>query len=530
MPDEFGPKSTILLILGASKFPRALFAPSEAFEKAAVSLATYFQSNIGYKLPPESLISFFDSDYDPNTLDDQITTRIRTRVQQLRAAGTPARDLIVYYVGHGSFDEQRRYYLALKSTREENQSVSSLRVESLMVTLDHLGNELRKYVIIDACFAAEAAAYTQSRIETAVGQHLSRLPQKGTAFLCSSSRDVVSEFLKDGSNTTFTKALTEVLWNGSADLPSMLSLEDLCRLVERRLADTSDRFIRPEIHTPVQPQGDVANIALFPNGPGRVANAARERELIAQSAITRDYLRGQAEEQERRAQNLRSERRAQDEESRRRLLAEQERERTRQEQPLQRYDSAAEKRFREEAEQVLSGEANGELLGAWLDWKAQELRIQAGAWRQRARDHQDEAATNRDYAGNAWDNVRVQEKTGSDQMAQIHRSHWLELIDKAGAEEKSAAACEDQAEDSELASEYYAKLQSDAARVTVAIAHAQSSGRSFQESVERELAPILGRAHSRRRFRAGFWMWTRRVIITLAILVVLWILGKFGGN
>jgi hypothetical protein len=107
MSVEFGPESTLLLLLGAKTFPRTKLTPSEAFGKAADALTNYFLSDIGFQLPKENFFDFFDSEYDPNTLDDQITTLITTRIVQLRDAGTPARDLIVYYVGHGSFDEQR---------------------------------------------------------------------------------------------------------------------------------------------------------------------------------------------------------------------------------------------------------------------------------------------------------------------------------------------------------------------------------------------------------------------------------------
>ena len=37
-----------------------------------------------------------------------------------------------------------------------------------MVTLNNLECNLRKYVVIDACFAGEGAAYTQSNLETAI--------------------------------------------------------------------------------------------------------------------------------------------------------------------------------------------------------------------------------------------------------------------------------------------------------------------------------------------------------------------------
>jgi hypothetical protein len=299
-----------------------------------------------------------------------------------------------------------------------------------------------------------------------------------------------------------------------------------------RLRDTSDHFIRPQIQTPQQPQGNVAKVALFPNGPRRVANAARDRERIAQSEVTIDYNR--SVEAERRARQAEEHKRdARQADSRRLSHSEQERERSRQAQFLQHYDSVAEKRFREEAEQVHGREPNRELLAEWLEWKTEELRIRAGALRQRAADHRSEAATNREYAANVRENARIHEKTGSDESAEMNRNRGLELDEKAEAHEKLAAAFEDQAEDSQLACEYYANFRSDTALSVESIADARSFGRSFQDSVEKGFAPILSRAHSRRRmarFRAACWKWARRVAITLAILFLLGLLGKLQGN
>jgi Caspase domain len=323
---ESDPRTTLLVVLGASDFPRGKLRSSKAFKHASNSVCFYFLSNIGFGLPIENLFGFFNSEYDQNTLDDEITTRLKTRVQQLQAAGMAATDLIVYYVGHGSFDEQKRYYLALRSTREENQSVSSLRIESLMTTLNNVGHALRKYVIIDACFAGEAA-FSQSGIEDAVGQQIRRLPQKGTTFLCSSARDHISEFLPDESTTIFTEALSWSLWEGRHGLPPKLSFEHLHTIIEDKLIESSERFIRPLILTPVQPEGDIAKVAIFPNGPRRTASLEAEREHEKRIDA---YLCNQADEQARRAARISAEKKARDEEIRQQQLAEQKREQTRQ--------------------------------------------------------------------------------------------------------------------------------------------------------------------------------------------------------
>jgi hypothetical protein len=240
-----------------------------------------------------------------------------------------------------------------------------------MVTLKNVANDLRTFFIIDACFAGQAA-FMQSSPNEAVGTQIRSLspPRRGIAFYCSSSRDVVSEFLPDESNTVFTQALTESLWDGVGNQKAKLSLEDIDRLVIGRLA--KDRtYIRPEIHAPFQPEGNAAEAALFPNGPRRAALEASEQEWIKKEKARLDYIQGQAEEQARRAEKLKAERKAQDEENRRKIEEEQDRERIRQEQALKHYDSEQEKLFCEEAEAARTGDLNTELIKEWLGWKAQ---------------------------------------------------------------------------------------------------------------------------------------------------------------
>jgi hypothetical protein len=511
------------LVLGASKFPRATLQSSKAFEKAATSVAVYFLR--GFDLPIETFFWFFDSVYEPNALDDQIATKVRTRIQQLQTGPNPATDLIVYYVGHGSFDEQRRYYLALKSTRDENQSVSSLHVDALMVTLGRVAGDLRKFVIIDACFAGEAA-FLQSGVNEAVGQQIRRLtpPRRGTAFYCSSSRDVVSEFLRDESNTVFTQALTEVLWQGTPSSSDLLSLEDVNSLVINRLAQDPS-FIRPEIHVPSQPEGNAAaEVKIFPNGPRRTAIAAAQKQLMERQAVILDYIRKQADEQARHAEKLKSEHQAQQDDLRRKILEEQDRERAQQEKALYRYSSEAEKTFCDEAERVQKRELDFDLLKDWLGWKAQELKIQSGTLEQRARDQKGEAATNRFYAGNVRDHLTKAQRVGSDDTIQLLRSSWRECIEKAEAAEQAAADYEDQAEDARFAAEYYMRANSDPELIGSLKAEAQKSGNSFQEVVEQRITPSIKqmqRGRARSRFIANVWKWTVRLAIAFLILSLL---------
>jgi hypothetical protein len=526
MPSAPQPGSTLLVTLGASKFPRIKLKSSTAFDRAATSVYLYFASSIGFGLPVENCFLFFDSPYDPNTLDEQITILVRTRMQQLEFARTPAENLVVYYVGHGSFDEQKRYYLALQSTRQENQSVSSLRVETLMTTLNYVAGNIRKYVIIDACFAGEAV-YSQSDVNTAVARQIRTLPQKGTAFLCSSSRELISEFLRDESNTVFTKALGESLWEGNSKLPSTISLEQLHTVIVEKLSASGQNFINPEIHTPDQPEGDIAKIPIFPNGPRRNANLLAEREQKAKEQQLLAYWQNQREEQARHAEKISADKRARDQEIRRQLLEEQQREEQLQAQALRHYDSEAERKFREEAEDRQNHHLNPDLLVAWFGWKVNESKVLAGALTEEAKTHQSEADKNRYYASNVWDNLQKEEKSGAPSSANMLREHWLELIKTAEREDKVALSLSDQAEDAVMTAEIYSNKMMDIGFVQRRAAEAHATERSFKVIIDSDASISIKRVHTRRgirRFASALWKWTRRIVI---VMLIFFLFGMF---
>jgi hypothetical protein len=527
--DPPAPDTTLVIVLGASQYPRTSLKSSKAFKSAAETICLYFLSNYGFGLPLENLLYFFDSPYDPNTLDDQITTGVLTRIQQLQTIGTAPRDLVVYYVGHGSFDEHRRYVLALQSTRDENQSVSSLRVEALMTTLNQVTKSLRKFVIIDACFAGESVIYSQAKIDDAVRQQFKRLPQKGTVFLCSSSRDFTSEFLPDESNTVFTKALAECLSEGAEGFPAKLSFEYLHQLIEEKLLQGSTDFIRPEIHATWQPEGNIAKIGFFPNGPWRIARSLAEREYTQKKEAYLAYLRYQRDEQIRRAQNIAAEKEEHAGEVRRQLHAESEREHTRKTQKLKHYGSDDEKKFREEAEHVQHRDLNQDLLLEWLRWKSSQNTIHASALRQLAREHQQNASRYDYQASNIWDMVKTARKNGSDQTADLLNQQWHELLDSKKDEQKKATALGDEAEDCDTESRFYAQKANDTPYLTRQAMRARRHTQSLDEAISSQVRFVAKQAQWLRkikRFVQACVTLTRRALIGAMILVILGLMSR----
>src|SRR6266436_5538137 len=150
------PDTTLAITLGASSWPEhPSFEPSDAFRNSADAIRAYLLDQNGLALPRRNLKSIFDSYDDPPVVLDEIVRFLRTRGKELTDAGTSPRDLIVYYVGHGGFaNPSSDFFLAMRSTRRVDPYISSLTANSLSNVLRQEARFLRKYLIIDSCFAA----------------------------------------------------------------------------------------------------------------------------------------------------------------------------------------------------------------------------------------------------------------------------------------------------------------------------------------------------------------------------------------
>ena len=112
----------------------------------------------------------------------------------------------------------------------------------------------------------------------------------------------------------FSDGLLRALRNGHSLLGPRLSLSELGDLVKANFIEAyPDRWVRPEVHSPDQREGDVANIHLFPNAAfaakiideeQRRAEAARAE--AAKAEAEREAHR-KAEEEQRRAEAARAE-------------------------------------------------------------------------------------------------------------------------------------------------------------------------------------------------------------------------------
>jgi hypothetical protein len=282
-PENTVPSSTLIVILGAYEWPYySQLNSSVAFRNSAEDLTNYFLSSTLFNLPRQNIIDLFNSDLSASDMLHEIADFIEKRKSESTRDGLEISNLIIYYVGHGGFvGGQSLYYLAVKSTRQTTAMTSGILVESLASAIKEQTLNLRTFVMIDACFSAAAYQCFQSSPSEVVGVQVQELFRKGVSLLCSSSSKAPSRLLEN--HTMFTSALLEVLNNGSSNNKKFMSFNDVSNLLRERLyAEHQDKAVRPEVHSPLQTQGDITQVELFPNPQFTQLKTISEEDEISQ--------------------------------------------------------------------------------------------------------------------------------------------------------------------------------------------------------------------------------------------------------
>jgi formylglycine-generating enzyme required for sulfatase activity len=265
--------TTLAILLGGSAWPKSpQLAASAAFATSARGFRDYLTDARGFGLPDSNVLDLFDSTRTAPEIVEEIQNYLR---QRMSAQPSP-RDLFLYYTGHGGFISGRDYFLAVRSTIEGLEGTSSIRVSDLAAALRNAARDVRRFLILDCCFAAAAFREFQSTPGAAARlQTLDAFPRRGTTLLCSSSSRSVSIAPEGESYTMFSGALLDVLRHGDPSLETPLSLEDVgFRVGDLIRRKYEDRGVRPEVHSPDQRDEDIARIPIFPNRGGGGAPVA----------------------------------------------------------------------------------------------------------------------------------------------------------------------------------------------------------------------------------------------------------------
>lgn len=269
---EVEPRGTAALILGASAWPRApRLEAAPSFAQSARDVAAYLTDPRGFALPRDNLLDLFDLDAEAIEIQDRIAEFLAGTRARLEADGRKLRDIIIFYVGHGAYDEgpASEFYLAVRRTRAGNELASSLSAGHLARVLRAGGRRARRYVILDCCFAGAVLRefMLQSTLAQAMVQKLRHeFPVEGTALLCSSSSLDPSKAPRGEAHTMFSGALLEVLRGGDPDHDHAFSIEALAEAMTERIRRRfEDAATRPEVHCPDQRTGQVSKVPLFRN-------------------------------------------------------------------------------------------------------------------------------------------------------------------------------------------------------------------------------------------------------------------------
>ena len=271
------PHTTLAILLGASRYPKyATWGENPAFARSARAFRDYLLAVFG--LRHDQLLDLFDSDDHAAEVTRQIRDFLKSHVADADKPARP-RDAIVYYVGHGCFDEGRRYCLSLNATDEEDIATSSLPASSLRKAVDTHGRHLRRYYIMDCCFAREMLKSLMTNDTSLSRKFWDGPAPEGFALLSATSHEDVAFGEPTDEFTLFSGAVVEALRQGDPRLDERLTLAQVCELRHARDSepgsatppDAARRFAQERTRRrgpgPLVPQPRVQ--LLRPGNPGR---------------------------------------------------------------------------------------------------------------------------------------------------------------------------------------------------------------------------------------------------------------------
>ena len=181
----------------------------------------------GLYLRSDNVLDLFDSPQPAPELLKSIVGFLREKSLTIKSTS-----LILYYVGHGAF--VGRIISSDSSSDAELMGASSLRIRDLAKAILRNTSGMRRYLILDCCFAASAyAAFQTAPLQAAVQRTQVELPPEGTALCVASGARDPALAPKDETYTTFTGALLQVLKFGTMACPPEFSFVDIGELTGR---------------------------------------------------------------------------------------------------------------------------------------------------------------------------------------------------------------------------------------------------------------------------------------------------------
>ena len=254
------PEATLLAVFGASEFPeaRSRFSPQPALEHAARSFEQLMMSTTWFGVPKNNSMYRFNSPHPPRELRKELHDFVGREGMRIENEGNQVINLVIYYAGHGGITHQGDYRLAVCATSMDDLEYTALSVPSLEVAPENLSCRLRRFLVLECCFARRALVDWVSRSGAA-----------NTVMLCACASGEVAR-VEEGE-CRLTSALIEVLKTGEETPAEHLSMLDLHRLVVDRLRrEGVPPEGMPEIHCPGGAAAPLLGTRVFRNASQQV--------------------------------------------------------------------------------------------------------------------------------------------------------------------------------------------------------------------------------------------------------------------
>jgi hypothetical protein len=266
--------SLAAIILGASRFKDRRLTSRNSFRLSATQMRTYLEF-VG--VPTASILNLFDS-------SDDAYAQLR-RIELFCRENEDKSCCLLYYVGHGGFTDKRDYFLGLRATDSRYPAQTGLLSASLAVPMRaYFGMQKQAMVVLDCCFSGSAIDSFQSA-QLASERAEEAFLARGTTLLVATSRDDAAIAPDPDQPTLFSHALVSVLREGVEGGPSLLTLKDVRDAVRRRLLqDYGPGAPLPEVHSPFQRDGDVADVGVFPNP--KYKHGASVHQVFARESVS----------------------------------------------------------------------------------------------------------------------------------------------------------------------------------------------------------------------------------------------------
>jgi TPR repeat protein len=284
------PSSTLAIILGAYEWSVEDVPEAPSFRRSAAYFRDYLVK--GLALDPDLIVDLFNDSAPASTQLKRIRNEIWKRVRERATEGHPIKDVLIYYVGHGTYDNERHLHFLVRDSEKGIETETSIAAQDLAKVLCVAAPHQRRLYVLDCChseaalsaFGAMAGGLDDAVASNALEELTSADPapeldpECGTLLLCACPKKESAIGKPGDERTLFTGALLSVLANGCASVESeMLSFSNLPKAIYKRMLDKYKTPPHPVLHQPDQRAGDLLSLPAFPN-TAYVASARRVKK------------------------------------------------------------------------------------------------------------------------------------------------------------------------------------------------------------------------------------------------------------